>query len=390
MHPRMIAFAIGVLALGCVLRKRTVTAIVLVALAAVVHPTTALWFGLAVGVSSAAALGIRRPWRWVALGLAVAAAVAGRRPPHGRRVAVRARRQGLPLSIRVACLCVAAQPELSGCAVADATGFALRAGNCGRANPRWSLGLLVLVAAFGCRYRWRPPASHGPCSSRSPACSGCSTPWWCATSRGGWSMSSARALARVPARRPPSILIVLAIGRGAFMLVRHRPASGPTRSASGRVDRRHDVAAESTGQLASPRRSRSCLEVRFERARRRVARHRPRDREGLSHGDVRSRRGASGRRAPAGARAFRRDVCRGVPRCGPAVRRAGARGRAVSAPAPPGRCESNDRFAIHDLAHDNGLRRTPSVQHVAVASQRPRHDGVCLGATPAVSSPPAS
>lgn len=52
-HPRMIAYALGLWALGCVLRRRYGVAIVLVAAAAVVHPTSAMWFGAAV-VSAAA------------------------------------------------------------------------------------------------------------------------------------------------------------------------------------------------------------------------------------------------------------------------------------------------------------------------------------------------
>jgi hypothetical protein len=48
MHPRLLAFALGVAALACVLRGRTLVCVGLVAVAALVHTTTALWFGLAV------------------------------------------------------------------------------------------------------------------------------------------------------------------------------------------------------------------------------------------------------------------------------------------------------------------------------------------------------
>ena len=48
MHPRMIAFAIGLIAVGFVLRKRWVGAVAAVLVAWFVHPTTALWFGAAV------------------------------------------------------------------------------------------------------------------------------------------------------------------------------------------------------------------------------------------------------------------------------------------------------------------------------------------------------
>ena len=57
-HPRMLAFAIGVAAVVCVLRARPATALALVAAAFVVHPTTALWFGAWVGVATTAAAGV--------------------------------------------------------------------------------------------------------------------------------------------------------------------------------------------------------------------------------------------------------------------------------------------------------------------------------------------
>ena len=50
-HPRMVAFAIGLWAFGCVARRRPILAVCFVALAAVAHPTTALWFGVAVAVA---------------------------------------------------------------------------------------------------------------------------------------------------------------------------------------------------------------------------------------------------------------------------------------------------------------------------------------------------
>jgi hypothetical protein len=50
-HPRMLAFACGALAVSAVLRGRSFVAIALVALAALVHATTALWFAVLVGVA---------------------------------------------------------------------------------------------------------------------------------------------------------------------------------------------------------------------------------------------------------------------------------------------------------------------------------------------------
>lgn len=70
MHPRQLAFGLGIAALACVLRHRLLPAVALVALAALLHPTTALWFGLVVAVGAF----VQRPaWR---ASLAVAAAIA--------------------------------------------------------------------------------------------------------------------------------------------------------------------------------------------------------------------------------------------------------------------------------------------------------------------------
>jgi hypothetical protein len=65
----MLAFALGMLAVGAVLRRRGWLAVGLVALAAVVHTTTALWFALLLGV----ALAILDPFfrRLTVVGLAV-------------------------------------------------------------------------------------------------------------------------------------------------------------------------------------------------------------------------------------------------------------------------------------------------------------------------------
>ncbi len=50
LHPRQLAFGMGIAALACLVRDRGWAALAFVALAAVVHPTTALWFGVAVGI----------------------------------------------------------------------------------------------------------------------------------------------------------------------------------------------------------------------------------------------------------------------------------------------------------------------------------------------------
>lgn len=67
MHPRVLAFGLGVLALASVARARTMLALVWIALAAAWHPTTALWFGIPVLVAMEwARRGWRRPWIAVA------------------------------------------------------------------------------------------------------------------------------------------------------------------------------------------------------------------------------------------------------------------------------------------------------------------------------------
>jgi hypothetical protein len=60
MHPRQMAFGLGVGAVACLLRDRHIAAIVCVLVAGVLHPTTALWFGLLIGV---ALLVRHRAWR---------------------------------------------------------------------------------------------------------------------------------------------------------------------------------------------------------------------------------------------------------------------------------------------------------------------------------------
>lgn len=71
MHPRQLAFGLGVGALACLLRERHRAAIVCLLLAGVLHPTTALWFGILVGT---ALLVHHRAWRLAAT-LAVIGAV---------------------------------------------------------------------------------------------------------------------------------------------------------------------------------------------------------------------------------------------------------------------------------------------------------------------------
>ena len=55
MHPRQLAFAVGLLAIGFFLRGRTTTATCVVAAACLFHPTTALWFVVLLGVATVVA-----------------------------------------------------------------------------------------------------------------------------------------------------------------------------------------------------------------------------------------------------------------------------------------------------------------------------------------------
>jgi hypothetical protein len=61
MHPRMLAFGLGLSALAYVLRRKWTAAIVLVVVAGIVHPTTALWFGIVVGLAAVTTLRTLRP-----------------------------------------------------------------------------------------------------------------------------------------------------------------------------------------------------------------------------------------------------------------------------------------------------------------------------------------
>ena len=68
-QPRMIAFALGAWAIAAYLRGRVVPALALVAVGFAVHPTTAMWFGIWIGV---ALLVSESSWRRPLLAIAVA------------------------------------------------------------------------------------------------------------------------------------------------------------------------------------------------------------------------------------------------------------------------------------------------------------------------------
>src|SRR6185295_8426403 len=70
-HPRMLAFGVGAIAVAAVLRRRFWLAVGLVAISALVHITTGLWFAVMLGVAIAR---LDRRLRQLAIGGAVAAA----------------------------------------------------------------------------------------------------------------------------------------------------------------------------------------------------------------------------------------------------------------------------------------------------------------------------
>jgi hypothetical protein len=96
-HPRVLAFAIGLWAVVSVARSRTWWALALVAAAFIVHPTTALWFGIWVGATALAADRAARPV--LAAGAAGAAALTAwvvmRGPLHAQAVVMDAEWLGI-------------------------------------------------------------------------------------------------------------------------------------------------------------------------------------------------------------------------------------------------------------------------------------------------------
>ncbi len=71
-HPRMLAFAVGLLALAALLGGRRRVVVGLTALAGLIHPTTGTWFAVVAGVGLARAHRAWRPWLLAAAGLAAA------------------------------------------------------------------------------------------------------------------------------------------------------------------------------------------------------------------------------------------------------------------------------------------------------------------------------
>ena len=72
-YPRTLAFAIGLVAIAAVLRRRPWMAVMLSALATAIHPTTALWFMVLIAVATLAQEPSRRRLIWLAAAVAIAA-----------------------------------------------------------------------------------------------------------------------------------------------------------------------------------------------------------------------------------------------------------------------------------------------------------------------------
>src|SRR5512144_205999 len=74
-HPRVVAFALGAAAIALFLRRRTWVALVVVLLAFAVHPTTALWFAVLIGIAAVASDDAARPWLIVVAVVATTGAI---------------------------------------------------------------------------------------------------------------------------------------------------------------------------------------------------------------------------------------------------------------------------------------------------------------------------
>ena len=105
-QPRMIAFALGACAIGAFLRGGAAVPLALVAVAFAVHPTTAMWFGIWLGVAIFVS---ERAWRVPLAALAAVGAgltvwavtlgpLRGHLDSHGSALGLCAGRQGLHFS----------------------------------------------------------------------------------------------------------------------------------------------------------------------------------------------------------------------------------------------------------------------------------------------------
>ena len=75
-HPRVLTFAIGLLAIGVLLRERRGVAVLLACLGILVHPTTGVWFAIWIGVAVAISASLPRRVLIATAALSAAAALA--------------------------------------------------------------------------------------------------------------------------------------------------------------------------------------------------------------------------------------------------------------------------------------------------------------------------
>lgn len=88
LHPRMIAFGLGTIAMGALLHQRPALAVAAVGLAGLAHPTTGVWFGLLLFVAAFVARPEWRRWLGMAAGAGVLAALALLAGPLAPRLVV--------------------------------------------------------------------------------------------------------------------------------------------------------------------------------------------------------------------------------------------------------------------------------------------------------------
>ncbi len=206
MHPRQLAFSIGLLALGLFLRGRTAGAAGAVAAACLFHPTTALWFAILLGVAVLVAdPAARRP-----LLVLISAAL-----PATLLLLVSAFREQLDVMgpawaalLESKDYLLATQWPLMtwfanlGLAAVIAATYDYRR-SLGAASPREEglvAGCLALLA-ISSRSRSHPSGSLSSCSCSSAASSGCSMRSRSPTRHGSWwRVRSARRLPPRPDR----------------------------------------------------------------------------------------------------------------------------------------------------------------------------------------------
>jgi hypothetical protein len=284
-HPRMLAYALGIWALGCVLRRRFGAALVLVALMGLIHTTAFLWFAAAVVVAGAWSIDRRLMWG-MAAGLAV---VAGLLATVGPRM-------------DAAWLTVVAEKDYLFPSAWPLHAWVLnftypvvlwaiyrRRAGLGRTAPGEGalvVGLLVLVAGFlvsvplsALRVALAVQLQVTRVFWVLDAVVFIYLAWWIiddlgATRGARWRAAAAAVVIALPPR------LLRSARRG-------RPPARQMDVARRRLDGRHDLGARTAGPPERARGPGPCVAVRFERARVGVVRYRARGHERYGAGHVR-------------------------------------------------------------------------------------------------------